>query len=56
MTSTAMLSLLEELALWLQIASLRNDDGNDHEKINDLISWMRKNNRAARAARFLVQF
>ena len=25
-------------------------------QINDLIDWIRKNNRAARAARFLVQF
>ena len=25
-------------------------------QINDLIGWMRKNDRAARAARFLVQF
>ena len=24
--------------------------------INDLIGWMKKNDRAARAARFLVQF
>ena len=38
--------------------SLRNDDGSDQAtpEINNLLGWMRKNNRAARAPRFLVQF
>ena len=34
----------------------KDGNGNDNLQINDLIGWMRKNNRAARAARFYVQF
>ena len=33
------------------LRGLKNDDGNDNTwQINDLIGWMRKYNRAARAA------
>ena len=38
--------------------SLSKDDGNGNDDVrnNNLIGWMRKNNRAARAARTLEQF
>ena len=40
------------------LGSQSKDDGNDKDNArnDDLIGWMRKNNRAARAARTLVQF
>ena len=40
------------------VGSLRNDDENSNDSATnqDMIAWMRRKSRAARAARSLVQF
>lgn len=53
------LSVLSPLELSLTTSPLRNDDGNGNGYDNattQRFNWLKKNNRGARAARFLLQF